>query len=444
MFESERSDGRAEPVRDEPSSGIRIGRTAFPSGGGALHRRWRDSGPLLRTASFAALLSFAAVLGLSRWEDALPSAGAVTRRKRRKRTKSRSLWPKAPIGCSIRHPCQNLTRRSSGRLFRADRPSGWPSSRLRRGSRRAASRIKRPPGRGIADCGNNWDRGVRAVAHAAAGRAVASGGSESSRMAAGQGSRRARTAALAPSAADTRSFFDRLFGVQSTPTPGPALAYAAPESSPRELAPGVKLSPAPTAVGAGDGALRHQRTGGLHAERRAAGGAFRSRREDGRPPFRACPDARRDAPGTYDLTEREKPFHGVRALRLNPVGGSAAIHGRAGLLAHTYLLGPNGQSNGCVSFRQYDKFLQAYLRGEVKRLVVVAGRGQDGPFGHLQQPCRRRRASRPQRVSGRAVARRGAPPLVSPAAPPTGRGRARRSRSPDGRCRRPRRRRGRR
>jgi hypothetical protein len=86
-------------------------------------------------------------------------------------------------------------------------------------------------------------------------------------------------------------------------------------------------------------------------------------------------------PATYDLSEREKLFHGVRALRLSPVGGSAAVHGRAGLLAHTYLLGPNGQSNGCVSFREYDKFLQAYLRGEVKRLVVVAGRGQDGPPG---------------------------------------------------------------
>ena len=46
--------------------------TAFPSGGGALHRRRRDSSPLLRTASFAALLSFATALGLSRWEDAHP------------------------------------------------------------------------------------------------------------------------------------------------------------------------------------------------------------------------------------------------------------------------------------------------------------------------------------------------------------------------------------
>src|SRR5215203_997872 len=82
-------------------------------------------------------------------------------------------------------------------------------------------------------------------------------------------------------------------------------------------------------------------------------------------------------PGTYELTERERLFHGVRAIRLNPVGGSAAIYGRDGILAHTYMLGPNGDSNGCVSFKNYDRFLQAYLRGEVKRLVVVTGRGQD-------------------------------------------------------------------
>lgn len=53
--------------------------------------------------------------------------------------------------------------------------------------------------------------------------------------------------------------------------------------------------------------------------------------------------------------------------------GSAAIHGRAGLLAHTYMLGPNGDSNGCISFKDYNRFLQAFLRGEVRRLVVVAG-----------------------------------------------------------------------
>lgn len=78
-------------------------------------------------------------------------------------------------------------------------------------------------------------------------------------------------------------------------------------------------------------------------------------------------------PGTYLLKEREAKFHGVRAIRMMPVGGSAAIHGRAGILAHSYLLGPRGDSNGCISFKDYDRFLQAYLRGEVSRIVVVAG-----------------------------------------------------------------------
>ncbi len=75
-------------------------------------------------------------------------------------------------------------------------------------------------------------------------------------------------------------------------------------------------------------------------------------------------------PTVYDLREREALFHGVRALRLLPVSGGT--FGRAGLLAHTYMLGPSGQSNGCVSFRNYDAFLQAYLNGRVKRLAVVA------------------------------------------------------------------------
>jgi hypothetical protein len=75
-------------------------------------------------------------------------------------------------------------------------------------------------------------------------------------------------------------------------------------------------------------------------------------------------------PNVYDLTLREELFHGVRALRLTPVG-SGAMYGREGLLAHSYMLGPNGQSNGCVSFNDYEAFLNAYLRGEIDRLVVV-------------------------------------------------------------------------
>jgi hypothetical protein len=67
---------------------------------------------------------------------------------------------------------------------------------------------------------------------------------------------------------------------------------------------------------------------------------------------------------------REEPFHGVRAIRLVPVG-DGKMFGRDGLLAHSYMLGPNGQSNGCVSFSDYPAFLDAYLKGEVDRLVVV-------------------------------------------------------------------------
>jgi hypothetical protein len=75
-------------------------------------------------------------------------------------------------------------------------------------------------------------------------------------------------------------------------------------------------------------------------------------------------------PNVYDLSLREEPFHGVRAVRLIPVGGGN-MFGRDGMLAHTYMLGPNGQSNGCVSFNDYPTFLNAVLSGEVNRLVVV-------------------------------------------------------------------------
>lgn len=57
------------------------------------------------------------------------------------------------------------------------------------------------------------------------------------------------------------------------------------------------------------------------------------------------------------------------------------MFGRAGMLAHTYMLGPEGDSNGCISFKDYEAFLQAYLRGDVDRLVVVAGEG--GALAHI-------------------------------------------------------------
>ncbi|KQT57376.1 MULTISPECIES: tlde1 domain-containing protein [unclassified Aureimonas] len=76
-------------------------------------------------------------------------------------------------------------------------------------------------------------------------------------------------------------------------------------------------------------------------------------------------------PHTYNLTMRESLFHGVAAIRLTPIGGERKIHNRNGLLAHTYMLGPRGDSNGCVSFKDYKRFLAAFKRGEIRKLVVV-------------------------------------------------------------------------
>ncbi len=77
-------------------------------------------------------------------------------------------------------------------------------------------------------------------------------------------------------------------------------------------------------------------------------------------------------PDVYDLQLREGLFHGVQALRLLPVD-ERKVFGRSGLLAHTYMLGPHGDSFGCVSFRNYNAFLQAYLNHKIRRLVVVPG-----------------------------------------------------------------------
>ena len=75
-------------------------------------------------------------------------------------------------------------------------------------------------------------------------------------------------------------------------------------------------------------------------------------------------------PNVYAVSFREKPFHGVRALRLTPVG-DGNMYGRDGMLAHSYMLGEDGQSNGCVSVKDYRKFLQAYENGAFKQLIVV-------------------------------------------------------------------------
>jgi hypothetical protein len=77
-------------------------------------------------------------------------------------------------------------------------------------------------------------------------------------------------------------------------------------------------------------------------------------------------------PHIYELKPREALFHGVPALRLTPLGGQDKIYNRDGLLAHTYMLGSRGDSNGCVSFKDYYAFLNAYRNQGIRRLAVLA------------------------------------------------------------------------
>ena len=174
----------------------------------------------------------------------------------------------------------------------------------------------------------------------------------------------------APAAApDNRNFFEKLFGV-SQPS-GAVLAYASPKA-------GVGASRSDTAVGpAPAGYDRYTAIYDLSAHivylpngtRLEAHSGLGDRLDDPRHVNER--DRGATPPHLYELTPREEFFHGVQALRLTPVGGGD-IYGRAGLLAHSYMLGPNGDSNGCVSFKDYEAFLQAYQNGQVKRLAVVA------------------------------------------------------------------------
>lgn len=194
--------------------------------------------------------------------------------------------------------------------------------------------------------------------------------------------------AKAEPAADNRNFFEKLFGVNANApqSSGERLAYAAPQDDITQRSgrgSGLTVAPAPmpvpmssaTPAASGKTAVYDisARTVYLpNGERLEANSGFGEMMNDLR--FVHVRMKGPTPPHTYNLTEREALFHGVRAIRLNPVGGSGKIFGRAGLLAHTYLLGPRGDSNGCVSIKDYDRFLQAFLRGEIKQLVVVAGR----------------------------------------------------------------------
>jgi hypothetical protein len=81
-------------------------------------------------------------------------------------------------------------------------------------------------------------------------------------------------------------------------------------------------------------------------------------------------------PHTYNLKMREKRFHGVEAIRMLPVDGRNK-HGRDGFLTHSYLLrGGRAESHGCVAFKDYNRFLNAFKTGKIKQLVVVPSGGR--------------------------------------------------------------------
>ena len=185
--------------------------------------------------------------------------------------------------------------------------------------------------------------------------------------------REARTtvvAAVPP--ADNRGFLEKLFGGGGAQqTSSPALGYAPAEGGVTTAARSVMSMSSPTA--------RYDQFTAVYdisahtvylpnGQRLEAHSGLGSMLDDPRSVHQKMRGA--TPPTVYALTPREQLFHGVQALRLTPLGGN--VYGRAGLLAHTFMLGPNGDFNGCVSFRNYGAFLQAYQNGQIRRLAVVA------------------------------------------------------------------------
>lgn len=90
-------------------------------------------------------------------------------------------------------------------------------------------------------------------------------------------------------------------------------------------------------------------------------------------------------PNVYAVSFREKPFHGVRALRMKPIGGGN-MYGRDGILAHSFMLGDAGASNGCISVKDYDKFVKAFEDGKFTQILVVRSTEEAPPVIASAQP----------------------------------------------------------
>ena len=187
-----------------------------------------------------------------------------------------------------------------------------------------------------------------------------------------------------PPPPDDRNVFQKLFGMGRQP--GAAVAYAEPESQAAVPARGSQLAATDRSSGLSFFSKSTSAPAGYDKQtavydisartlympdgtRIEAHSGLGDRLDD--PRFVAERNRGATPPHLYDLTLREDLFHGVQALRLTPVG-DGDVFGRAGLLAHPFMLGPNGDSNGCVSIKDYDAFLRAFEQGQVKRLAVVA------------------------------------------------------------------------
>src|SRR5882724_1068754 len=187
---------------------------------------------------------------------------------------------------------------------------------------------------------------------------------------------RAKTSVMSIGSSEKQSIFEKLWGKQ--PSHGSLLAYASADASATgSLGGGFGTSPNP-ALG---GSAPYDRStavydisahmvylpDGTKLEAHSGLGAKLDDPSSANIRMRGV-----TPPHIYELKPREALFHGVPALRMTPIGGEDAIYGRSGLLAHTYMLGPNGDSNGCVSFKDYNAFLNAYRNQGIKRLAVVA------------------------------------------------------------------------
>lgn len=139
----------------------------------------------------------------------------------------------------------------------------------------------------------------------------------------------ARKTALSPAPADNRSLFEKFFGALQPTTS--ALAYAPSDT---RLSDAWRASANP--------ALRYEEGTAVYdiaghtvylpdGTRLEAHSGLGDKFDD--PRFAHVRMRGVTPPHIYELTLREKPFHGVRAIRLTPVGGEGNIFGRVGLLA---------------------------------------------------------------------------------------------------------------